>query len=46
MTANEEREEGIDFTTPYYESDGMVMIVKKEAKKKKRPRSKTSPARK
>lgn len=29
MTANEEREEGIDFTTPYYESEGMVMVVKK-----------------
>lgn len=28
MTANDEREEGIDFTTPYYESE-MVMIVKK-----------------
>lgn len=31
MTANEEREEGIDFTTPYYESEGMVMIVKKDS---------------
>lgn len=30
MTANEEREEGIDFTTPYYESQ-MVMIVPKDA---------------
>ena len=29
MTASDEREEGIDFTTPYYESEGMVMIVKK-----------------
>lgn len=29
MTANEEREEGLDFTTPYYESEGMVMIVRK-----------------
>lgn len=28
MTANDEREEGIDFTTPYYESE-MVMIVRK-----------------
>lgn len=28
MTASEEREEGIDFTTPYYESEGMVMIVR------------------
>lgn len=31
MTANEEREEGIDFTTPYYDSDGMVMIVRKDS---------------
>lgn len=31
MTANEEREQGIDFTTPYYESEGMVMIVKKDS---------------
>lgn len=30
MTANEEREEGVDFTTPYYESD-MVMIVPKDS---------------
>ena len=28
MTANEDRENGIDFTTPYYESE-MVMIVRK-----------------
>lgn len=35
MTANEEREEGIDFTTPYYESDGMVMIVKKGSEEEK-----------
>lgn len=28
MTADEEREQGIDFTTPYFESE-MVMIVKK-----------------
>lgn len=28
MTANEEREQGADFTTPYYESE-MVMIVRK-----------------
>lgn len=28
MTANEDREKGIDFTTPYYESE-MVMIVRK-----------------
>ena len=27
MTANEDREQGIDFTTPYYESE-MVMIVR------------------
>jgi ABC-type amino acid transport substrate-binding protein len=30
MTANDEREEGIDFTTPYYESE-MVMIVSKDS---------------
>lgn len=30
MTANEEREEGIDFTTPYSESE-MVMIVPKDS---------------
>ena len=30
MTQNEEREEGIDFTTPYYESD-TVMIVRKDS---------------
>ena len=35
MTANEERAEGIDFTTPYYESDGMVMIVKKGSEEEK-----------
>ena len=29
MTANDEREEGMDFTTPYYASEGMVMIVRK-----------------
>ena len=29
MTANEEREQGIDFTTPYFESE-LVMIVKKD----------------
>lgn len=29
MTANDEREQGIDFTTPYYDSD-MVMIVRKD----------------
>ena len=31
MTASPEREEGIDFTTPYYESQ-MVMIVPKDSK--------------
>ena len=30
MTASDEREEGIDFTTPYYASD-MVMIVPKDS---------------
>lgn len=30
MTASDEREEGIDFTTPYYESQ-MVMIVPKDS---------------
>ncbi|MBP3853800.1 MAG: transporter substrate-binding domain-containing protein, partial [Erysipelotrichaceae bacterium] len=30
MTQNKEREEGIDFTTPYYESD-TVMIVRKDS---------------
>lgn len=30
MTATESREEGIDFTTPYYGSEGMVMIVRKD----------------
>jgi ABC-type amino acid transport substrate-binding protein len=30
MTANDEREEGIDFTTPYYSSE-MVMIVPKDS---------------
>lgn len=29
MTANEEREQGIDFTTPYYDTE-MVMIVRKD----------------
>lgn len=29
MTANDEREQGIDFTTPYYDSE-MVMIVRKD----------------
>ena len=31
MTANESREAGIDFTTPYYESAGMVMIVRSDS---------------
>ncbi|HJK02586.1 MAG TPA: transporter substrate-binding domain-containing protein [Methanocorpusculum sp.] len=31
MTANEEREEGADFTTPYYDSEGMIMIVRKDS---------------
>lgn len=31
MTANEEREEGIDFTSPYYDSEGMIMIVRKDS---------------
>ncbi len=29
MTANADREEGVDFTTPYYDSEGMIMIVRK-----------------
>ena len=29
MTVNEEREQRIDFTTPYFESE-MVMIAKKD----------------
>lgn len=29
MTANDEREQGIDFTTPYYDSHGMIIIVRK-----------------
>ena len=31
MTASDEREEGIDFTSPYYESEGMVMIVRADS---------------
>lgn len=31
MTANAEREEGIDFTSPYYDSEGMIMIVRKDS---------------
>ncbi|MDF9824466.1 putative lysine transport system permease protein [Breznakia sp. PF5-3] len=34
MTANDERENGIDFTTPYYESE-MVMIVRKDSAEEK-----------
>lgn len=30
MTANKEREKGVDFTTPYYQSE-MVMIVRKDS---------------
>ena len=35
MTANETREEGIDFTTPYYDSEGMIMIVRKDSEEAK-----------
>lgn len=31
MTANDEREQGADFTTPYYDSEGMIMIVRKDS---------------
>ena len=31
MTKNEDREEGADFTTPYYDSKGMIMIVRKDS---------------
>lgn len=31
MTANAEREQGIDFTTPYYDSHGMIMIVRADS---------------
>ena len=31
MTANETREESADFTTPYYHSQGMIMIVRKDS---------------
>ena len=31
MTADEQREEGIDFTSAYYDSHGMVMIVRKDS---------------
>ncbi len=31
MTANEKREQSADFTTPYYDSQGMIMIVRKDS---------------
>ncbi len=31
MTATDEREEGADFTTPYYDSNGMIMIVRADS---------------
>ena len=31
MTANADREESADFTTPYYDSQGMIMIVRKDS---------------
>ena len=31
MTANEEREQCIDFTSPYYDSHGMIMIVRADS---------------
>lgn len=31
MTANEDREQGIDFTSPYYDSKGMIMIVRADS---------------
>lgn len=31
MTATPDREEGVDFTTPYYDSQGMIMIVRKDS---------------
>lgn len=31
MTASEDREKGADFTTPYYDSEGMIMIVRKDS---------------
>lgn len=30
MTKDKDREEGADFTTPYYDSKGMIMIVRKD----------------
>ena len=35
MTADERREQGIDFTTPYYDSEGMIMIVRKDGEEAK-----------
>ncbi|UTY39671.1 transporter substrate-binding domain-containing protein [Allocoprobacillus halotolerans] len=35
MTADETREEGIDFTEPYYDSEGMIMIVRKDSEEAK-----------
>lgn len=35
MTANEEREEGADFTEPYYDSEGMIMVVRKDGEEAK-----------
>lgn len=31
MTASDKREKGADFTTPYYDSKGMIMIVRKDS---------------
>ena len=31
MTADEKREEGVDFTAPYYDSEGMIMIVRADS---------------
>ena len=31
MTKDKDREEGADFTTPYYDSKGMIMIVRKDS---------------
>lgn len=35
MTKDATREEGLDFTTPYYDSEGMIMIVRKDSKQAK-----------
>lgn len=32
MTKDDEREEAADFTSPYYDSQGMIMIVRKDSK--------------